>query len=124
MKKHIVLPMDKYNYLLRHASHQDESPQLTTDQIIAVIPKRWQQKARALLQLVRDHVEWDARGQLIIDNEAIRGSHISDVLKHTVVPSFSKREGPIGSREFATVLTEINAPQSLVINKEREWYTL
>lgn len=126
MKKHIVLPIDKYQYLLRCASRKVESPQLTADQIIDVIPKRWQHKARVLLQMVRDHVQWDSRGQLVINDETIRGSHISDVIKHTVVPSFSKKDAPVGSREFATVLAEINAPQSLVINKptRKEWYTL
>lgn len=126
MKKHILLPIDKYQYLLRHASLRDEPLQLSLDQVIDVIPKRWQHKARALLQMIQDHVQWDSKGQLVINGEVIDGSHISDVVKHAIVPSFSKKEPPLGSGEFAAVLKETNAPKSLLINKPttQEWYTL
>ena len=129
MKKHILLPIDKYNYLLQCAAGEkdEDPPKLTIDQIVEIIPKRWQHKARVLLQLVQNHIQCDSTGQVVVHGDTIQGSHISDVVKYAVVPSFAKAQAPPGSKEFAAVLTVINAPKSLVINKQPSshgWHAL
>ena len=136
MKKHILIPYVKYQRLLQKSGQQNvEPPVLETtisephireeekeeevenvDRIIDVIPKRAKGKARALLSLLKDHIRWNDRGELIIDGAPIPNSHISDLIKYTVVGHFGKKQPPIGSDEFSQLLKIHNIPRALIVN--------
>ena len=144
MKKHILIPYAKYQSLLQRANipPAPEPPQsddiqcieptvegMDTDNIISVIPKQAQKKASALLQLLQDHLKWNERGEIVVDGEPIPNSHISDLIKYTVVRHFSKKQPPIGSDKYFTVLDKLNIPRSLIVNTvppptKPDWFSL
>ena len=141
MKKHILIPYVKYQRLLQKSGQQNVEPKVqetaqetaisaphidvteteaeeveNVDHIIDVIPKRAKGKARALLSVLKDHIQWNERGEIIIDGAPIPNSHISDLIKYTVVRHFGKKQPPIGSDEFSQLLKVHNIPRSLIVN--------
>ena len=85
MKKHVLVPIEKYQYLVRCATQGDEgthdAKSLSEDDIVEMISKRFQHKARVLLQLVKGPIKWDHLGQLVVHGDTIPGSHITDVIR-------------------------------------------
>jgi hypothetical protein len=140
MRKHILIPLDKYRSLMQRAcppqegavatstveydddSVTDSAPDsvpdmgLSTEHILTVIPKHAQNRARALVDILRPHLQWNDRGEILVRDEPIQNSHIADLVKYTVVRHLS-RQLPIGGREYAAVLASINIPRTLVVNE-------
>ena len=138
MKKHVLVPIDRYQALLRkntdpiplttHSLESEESPTIIADDrvttpstlsvedITAMIPKNARHKAASLLQLLDAHVKWNSRGEIVIDGKVIENSHIADLIKFTVTNHFSKMRAPIGHHTFYKLLDKINIPRSLLVN--------
>ena len=120
MNKFVVIPFVKYENLLRHTAAKEpdvdnSSEPMKIDNILQIIPKCARTKARALLCILQDHLEWCATGEIVSNGITIQGSHIADLVKFTVVKHF-KRKPPIGSDTYFTLLSNINVPKSLVVN--------
>ena len=151
MKKHILIPYGKYQSLLQRANIPTPSTNIdpsadipspsanippcidgmSVDDIIGIMPKNAQKKASSLLQLIQDHVNWNERCELVVGDEPIPNSHISDLVRYTVVRHFSNKRPPIGSAEFFAILKRLNIPRSLIVNTPQaeepspsSWYSL
>ena len=150
MKKSVLIPFDRYQYLLNQQKSSDDkasperddidvssntptstqtlqqSPQtrfechqsdkLDADIIRAYLPSRNRGKATALLKAIENHphINWNDKGELLIKEKAISGSHICDILHDAL--NNTKHE-PVGCRQFYRHLT--NVPQSLITNPNR-----
>ena len=102
----------------------------TTDkQIIDSVPKTMQNRAKLLIQKLKDHsdiISWNDNGQLVLDGSIIPISNIvylvNDVMR--------KRKGfnPEYSSTFAKAPAKINVPEGYVRNPYRidsiRWYRI
>ena len=103
-------------------SESDTSEQLsaTDKQIIDSVPKTMQNRAKLLIQKLKDpsHViSWNDNGQLALDGSAIPNSNIVDIVNDVM----RKRKGfnPEHSSTFAKALAKINVPEDYVRNPNR-----
>ena len=91
-------------------------------EIIDSVPKIMRKKARRLLDKIRtgSGVEWNDRGQLLINNTVVPGSNIVDLVNDVL----RKRRyfEPVGWQPFVRGLREMNVPMDLVGNPERWRY--
>ena len=133
MREFILLPLDRYKALMQppgpevQSSSSDVSiqqhaePSISNhDQIIEILPKRAKQKATSILQLVKDHLTWNSRGEVTIKGQFIPGSHICDLLKFVVFNTVTRKKFPIGHKEFGSLLQQLNIPKSLVYGLAEE----
>lgn len=77
-----------------------------------ILPKTYQKKGQVLLEYIYDNKEiihWKADGTLIIKNNEIPGTNISDLLSDIIRP-LKQRPRPIGWQKFAEVIKEIRVP--------------
>ena len=91
-------------------------------EIIDSVPKIMRKKAGRLLDKTRTEsgVEWNDRGQLLINNTVVPGSNIVDLVNDVL----RKRQHfePVGWQPFVRGLGEMNVPMDLVGNPERWRY--
>lgn len=90
------------------------SRQLEDDIILMCIPKLMRYKAKALLNYLHavSSINWDERGQVIINHELIPHSHIADLIKSSLFPY--KNFHPVGVSTFQTELAKNNIPKGLI----------
>ncbi len=145
--KHILISLEKYRSLMQRAcpeqvssstvSEQTSPPTvpeievpiidetiedtpsegLSIEHILAIIPKRAQNKANSLLHLLQPHLKWTKRGEIVIHDRPIANSHIADLVKYTVMRHIHKRL-PTGGTEYIAILASINTPRSLIVNEQ------
>ena len=107
----------------------DTSQQLsvTNKQIIDSVPKMVQNRAKLLIQKLKDHsdvISWNDNGQLVLDGSTIPNSNIVDLVNDVM----RKRKGfnLEHSSTFAKALAKINVPEDYVRNPDRidsiRWY--
>ena len=91
-------------------------------EIIDSVPKIMRKKARRLLDKIRtgSGVEWNDRGQLLINNTVVPGSNIVDLVNDVLRKR--RQFEPVGWQPFVRVLREMNVPMDLVGNPERWRY--
>ena len=110
-------------------SESDTSEQLsaTDKQIIDSVPKTTQNRAKLLIQKLKDHsdvISWNDDGQLVLDGSTIPNSNIVDLVNDVM----RKRKGfnPEHSSTFAKALAKINVPEDYVGNPNQidsiRWY--
>ena len=94
-------------------SESDTSEQLsaTDKQIIDSVPKTMQNRAKLLIQKLKDHsdvISWNDNGQLVLEGSIIPNSSIVDSVNDVM----RKRKGfnPDHSNTFAKALAKINVP--------------
>ena len=99
----------------------------TDKQIIDSVPKTMQNRAKLLIQKLKDHsdiISWNDNGQLVLEGSIIRNSNIVDLVNAVM----RKRKGfnPEHSHTFAKVLAKINVPEDYLRNPDRidsiRWY--
>lgn len=77
-----------------------------------------QRKARGLMQYLKQHggntIKWNKRGQIIVNDKVIEGSHLIDLLCEAVCPKTVHR--PVGYEIFYQALRDLDTPRSLVRN--------
>ena len=142
-QKSILIPMEKYERLVRAQEstiktepqtlnnitqiikddiHDDyDANQMHVDTILMAIPKNNQHKARALLMHIQTDkcrtLTWNDRGEIIISGESVPGSHISDLIKDAMYRY--RNLTPIGHDKFYKTLADMNIPLGLIGNEER-----
>ena len=95
----------------------NNSDSIHEDVILAHLPQRNKNKAKALLTIVRNNpkLDWDKTGQLLVQNDVVPFSHITDLLHDALN---NTKYDPVGHLEFYGNLG--NIPQSLIVNKRRK----
>ena len=81
--------------------------------ILSAIPASYRNKARTLLDYIikSKQLTWNERGEIMLDQHTVHGSHIVDLLKYTLFPY--KHFTPLGIDQFRSALQAINIPRSL-----------
>ena len=92
----------------------------TDKQIIDSIPKTMQNRAKLLIQKLKDHsdvISWNDNRQLVLDGSTIPNSKIVDLVNDVM----QKRKGfnPEHSSTYAKALAKINVPEDYVRNPNR-----
>ena len=99
----------------------------TDKQIIDSIPKTMQNRAKLLIQKLKDHsdvISWNDNGQLVLEGSIVPNSSIVDLVNDVM----RKRKGfnPEHSNAFAKALAKINVPEDYLRNPDRvdstRWY--
>ena len=99
----------------------------TDKQIIDSVPKTMRNRAKLLIQKLKDHsdvISWNDNGQSTLEGSIIPNSNIVDLVNDIM----RKRKGfnPDHSNTFAKALTKINVPEDYVRNNDRidsiRWY--
>ena len=91
--------------------------QMSSDQVLSSLPKRFQRKGRLLLRKLEDvpgEVSFDQTGTLYIDGNAIDNSDIKQIIHAT----FTTRKKPVGLPEFLNVLHRLGLSE--FINEKRK----
>ena len=102
------------------------SPIINSDRIksddihVTLFPKSLRNRALHLLNHIRKQqdMSWNERGDLVIDDKPIFGTHIVDLVDN-VIRGNHKRPDPPGVDTFVQALQKSNVPQSLMGNKDR-----
>jgi len=122
MQKWVMVPWEKYQEHCQEPEKKQtgggENP-LSIENILAVLPKRSRLNASSILQHInRDpDIDWNAKGEILINGTLIANSHIVDLLKDTA-HNF-KHSDPVGVSEFYKALAKSNLPLGLLQNKAR-----
>ena len=99
----------------------------TDKQIIDSVPKTMQNRAKLLIQKLKDHsdvISWNDNGQSTLEGSITPNSNIVDLVNDIM----RKRKGfnPDHSNTFAKALTKINVPEDYVRNTDGidsiRWY--
>ena len=99
----------------------------TDKQIIDSVPKTMQNRAKLLIQKLKDHsdvISWNDNGQLVLEGSIVPNSNIVDLANDVM----QKRKGfnPEHSNTFAKALAKINVPEDYLRNPDRidsiRWY--
>lgn len=84
------------------------------------VPKNKMNQAKILLQYIKNNprVRWNNKGEILVDNQLINGSHVTDLLY-----DFSRDNkcgiAAIGHTALAGILKEANVPRRAVGNSQR-----
>ena len=122
-------PTNKEQTMTSESDGATPSQQLnaTDKQIIDSVPKTMQNRAKLLIQKLKDHsdvISWNDNGQLVLEGSIVRNSNIVDLVNDVM----RKRKGfnPENSNTFAKVLAKINVPEDYLKNPDRidsiRWY--
>ena len=99
----------------------------TDKQIINSVPKTMQNRAKLLIQRLKDHSDissWNDNGQLVLEGSIVPNSNIVDLVNDVI----RKRKGfnPEHSNIFAKALAKINSPEDYLKNPVQidsiHWY--
>lgn len=91
------------------------STRLDEQTVLQPFGKNEMRAAKTILNYINTYLNWNQYGELIINNETIVGSHITDLIKDALARH--KRKPPLGYLEFYTHLKSL--PSSLIYNKDR-----
>ena len=96
---------------------QNAPPPIDMQEIIDSLPKNCKNKGKILLQHIRrsPDMEWNEKGQLIINGNLVEQSNITDLVHHFVRPT-RNRPQPEGWSQFANVLHSGNVPREAFAN--------
>ena len=99
----------------------------TDKQIIDSVPKTMQNRAKLLIQKLKDHsgiISWNDNGKLVLERSIVRNSNIVNLVNDVM----RKRKGfnPEHSNTFAKALAKISVPEDYLRNPDRidsiYWY--
>ena len=95
----------------------------TDKQIIDSVTKTMQNRAKLLIQKLKDHsdvISWNNNGQLVLEGSIVPNSNIVDLVNDVM------RINPEHSNTFAKALAKINVPEDYLRNPDRidsiRWY--
>ena len=111
------VPQEISEQVVSQTERVNISDSIHEDVILAHLPQRNKNKAKALLTIVRNNpkLDWDKTGQLLVQNDVVPFSHITDLLHDALN---NTKYDPVGHLEFYGNLG--NIPQSLIVNKRRK----
>ncbi len=101
-------------------SSDTEKMKQLENRIVESLPKTLQKKGEILLRYIEDvpDLNWNDKGELIIKDQVVNGSHVSDLV-HEILRSRKLGVEPKGWSEFSDALKKSNIPRDLIGNKER-----
>ena len=67
------------------------------------------------MSYVNNNLDWTKNGELIVNGNVIKGSHVTDLIKDAL--AVSRKWKPVGANEFYSYLPDI--PKSIVHNRDR-----
>lgn len=147
MRKMVLVPYDKYERLISGQLNQPKSEHssetcsnnVDTDSsqthqfhsyiesslkgdILDSFPLSLRSKTKVLLDHLRNHtnLQWNNKGEIIVDGKLIKGSNIIDLIK--VQLKDYKSFHPIGEDVFSHLLLESNVPLSLLTQDRRSQF--
>ena len=85
---------------------------LSIDTLLQAIPRGYRNKAKALLNYVKDKLSWNAMGEITWNGETFGGTHIADLIRYAI-REYGKAP-PEGFTTFKNLLEKLNVPRSLV----------
>ncbi|KAJ8050915.1 hypothetical protein HOLleu_04298 [Holothuria leucospilota] len=88
--------------------------------VIESVPRAFKSKATQLLGKIASSdsgLYWTDRGELVVDDRTIKGSHIVDLVNDMMRKR--KSATPVGMDEFTKALARINTPRELIGNPDR-----
>ena len=142
MKKSVLIPFERYQYYKSLVNEHNLPPEgkaeptindnkhdtvnitehknqdkLKPEIILTHLPKRNKSKALSLLNVIEQNpnLDWNNRGEVLLNGAAIPYSHISDILHDAL--NATRRTEPAGCQEFYSNLGHI--PTSLISNPKR-----
>lgn len=118
-EKEETAPGDTFIDNAEGQSNQDNK--LHSDIIIKMVPKRFQNKARTLLEFLSrlPAIQWNEKGVVSLDGHLFDQTNICDLVQFAVNSGFSSFS-PTGSAEFLRILLQNNVPLSLIATKHRD----
>lgn len=135
-KKCVLVPYEKYQRLMKtpkaleltsvdriqeEEEEEEAGPvepaRLEEEQILEHFPKNLKGKAKILLNTIKQNnsLDWNLKGELVVNDEAVQHSHIADLVKDALVTY--KHFEPVGLQVFYSHLN--NIPLSLIRNPQR-----
>ena len=143
MRKMVLVPYDKYERLISGQLNQPksdyssatcsnkvaDSPQIdqchssieasTKDDILDSLPLSLRSKAKVILDHLRKHtsLQWNNKGEIIVDGKLITGSNIIDLIK--VQLKDYKSFHPVGEEVFSQLVLESHVPLNLLTQDRR-----
>lgn len=106
-------------YVLQPTEESPTSDEVSNRLEICRTKKNLLNKALGLWNYLKDRrgplLNWDEHGELTIKGITVRGSHLSDLLKHTL--SALSQQKPIGYDQFKAALEEMLAPMGFIAHK-------
>lgn len=147
MRKMVLVPYDKYERLIAgqldqpktehssetcsnkvdvdtsqsHQFHSNNESSLI-DNILDSLPLSLRSKTKVLLDHLRKHtnLQWNDKGEIVVDGKLIKGSNIIDLIK--VQLKDYKSFHPIGEEVFSHLVLESNVPLSLLTHSRRSQF--
>ncbi|MCG8429825.1 MAG: hypothetical protein MJA29_01440 [Candidatus Omnitrophica bacterium] len=111
MNKHVVVPYEKYQRMLRaDPTPTEEAVSLKDTDIIEAVPKPYRQRVKILLP----YFNWNDRGELLTSDGPVPGSHMADLMRYTQYPY---KEAPVGLSAFISQLHQTPLHKGLIMNK-------
>ena len=117
--------LNEYLHYRRQATTIPSAAQLTpqsspslynVDDVIASVPKAFRGKAEQLARRVLREMKWSPSGELVVDDRAIPGTNVVDLVNDAV--RYRKTVRPKGREEFVEAMSKLNLPRELVGNRE------
>ena len=96
----------------REKSAENGEKRIPSD-VLASLPKNLKSKGNRLLDFIKNSpdINFNERGELIVDGSTIANSHASDLVNHVLKKS---KVPPIGWNLFEDKLQRMNVPRSLL----------
>jgi len=142
-KELILVPKAKYEHLLKsddttvnddasvnnHRTLSDIKPLSDEDYkddtlestLEYVIPKNRLKRALGLWNYLKERrgniLNWNAKGEIIVNGKLVPQSHIADVIKDAVTSRTTRQ--PEGYKQFYEALKELHTPEGFIINSAR-----
>ena len=118
--EHIFHPTTNQNHIKQQDSldtiKSPENNRLNESVILQPFGKNQYRNAECILNYIKQQLDWNQDGELLINGTVISNSHITDLIKDSL-SVHTKKWSPIGYFEFYSNLG--NLPLSLIRNKER-----
>ena len=104
----------KYNLVRApdNSTAETEVPQGLTD-VIRLLPKRYQTKARGLIHYLAGRINLDSDLRVVYD-DGTTGSHILDLIRYYTYPKILKIHRPLDAVQFGLKLKEIGVPDATI----------
>ena len=127
----VLIEKERYNELMNHTAEAPEEAKVETQLKVPrerqskhlevlkyMVSKNLLKKLNAFIEyLLRGDISWNEQGEVSLDGQPIKDSHVTDLIKHAVYPC--KNRPPQGYDSFYNYLHDIKMPQSLWHSNEQ-----
>ncbi|KAJ8050170.1 hypothetical protein HOLleu_03266 [Holothuria leucospilota] len=115
-----VLPETQPKPTLDDKVNRNKEQEAIENEVLNSVPKALRSKAEQLLRKISSSdgvVDWNGKGELIVNEQAVKGSHIVDLINDALRKRKSLQ--PIGTKDFSKALAKLNVPHELIGNPDR-----